>query len=206
MSRTSGSVIPSFLPRSASEQGAEVLFCPATHIRIVFRCLYKTDAEMTGKVAITIKNSKVVLTLIIYYLAVIVIGVLYLWNPFVIEAADSSFERNGDSSHHRTVSIVNDSGRTVEVYLISTTSSTTFTDGQSREEKLIETEWHSGEEVTLDSFVGDIFEIREKKVDKQGSVCDNLTIENEQDLACQLEQQAAVVTLTVREDDVEEQG
>lgn len=134
------------------------------------------------------------------YLAIVVgiaINLLYL---SFIEATYSTLEGGGESIH-RTVRIINDSGRHVELYRISSKAG----EGDSNEEKLMNTLWSGSSEIKLESFVGDVFEIREKSpaaTEKE----EETSCEQEEQSCQQDDQRKVVATLTVREDDVTEQS
>lgn len=148
---------------------------------------------------------------LLYYLAVIAGISLYLWNLAFVEAADSATLEPDGEYLRRTVRIINNSGRHVELYWI-TSDSGDSPDGESNAVgKFMNTIWNGDTGIKLESFVGDVFEIRERKANtpspaavtetEQESFCEH------EEPSCQQEQQRKVVaTFTVQEDEVTEQS
>lgn len=143
---------------------------------------------------------------ILYYYLAIVAGIsVNLWNLSFIEASDISTLERGEESIRRTVRIINDSGRTVELYWMNSKDGD-IPDGNSNGGKLMSTIWHGGTGITIESFVGDVFEIRQRKANSPSPAA--TTEENEQESSCEEEeeQRKEVATLTVQEDEVAEQS
>lgn len=148
---------------------------------------------------------------LLYYLAVIAGISINLLNLSFVEATDSTTLEQDGEYLRRTVRIINNSGRHVELYWITSDAGDIPDGGSNAGGKFMNTIWNGDTGIKLESFVGDFFEIRERKAntpspaavteEEQESFCE------EEEPSCQQEEQQKVMaTFTVREDEVTEQS